>query len=98
MSRKGSSRSGAGALSPLTARRSPLVSTELYLDSGTEDFRVEMRPIREDWTRILDGSWYESRTTFSWYNYTPDEQFVSISAQWTGDGRIETTHVGGSSV
>lgn len=73
-------------------------STELYLGSGTEDFRVETRPIKEDWTRILDGSWYEPRTTFSWYKYTPDEQYVSISAQWTGDGRIETTHVGGSSV
>jgi len=73
-------------------------STELYLDSGTGDFRVETRPIREDWTRTSDGSWYRPRTTFDWYTYTPNEQYVSISAQWTSDDRIETTHVGGSSV
>ncbi|MDK2975175.1 MAG: hypothetical protein PWP08_1546 [Methanofollis sp.] len=73
-------------------------STELYLDSGTESFRVETRPIREDWTRTSDDSWYRPRTTFDWYTYTPNEQYVSISAQWTTDDRIETTHVGGSSV
>lgn len=73
-------------------------STELYLDSGTESFRVETRPIREDWTRTSDGSWYRPRDTFDWYTYTPNEQYVSISAHWTSDDRIETTHVGGSSI
>lgn len=73
-------------------------STELYLDSGIEFFRVETRPIRIDWTRTSEELWYRPLTTFDWFTYTPNEQYVSISAQWTSDGRIETTHVGGSSI
>ncbi|MEA2034287.1 MAG: hypothetical protein U9N40_02165 [Euryarchaeota archaeon] len=73
-------------------------STELYLDSGTGSFRVETCPIREDWTRTSDGSWYRPRKTFDWYTYTSNEQYVSISACWTSDDRIQTIHVGGSSV
>ncbi|MDW7726715.1 MAG: hypothetical protein SCH70_06300 [Candidatus Methanoperedens sp.] len=73
-------------------------STEIDSAGGiSKYFRTETNPIRDDWT-YASGTWYRPKTTFNWYGYTSNQQYVYINAWWDSSDRINTQHVTGSSI
>lgn len=83
---------------PATGINWLMASTELYLNSKTGYFKVQTKPIREDWTLTSNDDWYSPAVTFDWDHLSQSEKYVAVSSQLLRDGRIQTTHIGGSSV
>jgi hypothetical protein len=72
-------------------------STELDTVGGiSKSFKTCARPWSDYSTRVGYTTWYSPQTTFDWYGYTPDEQYVYINAKFDEDGHIFTKHYSGN--